>query len=599
MARNAAADALLVVWALLKRILLFPVLLLKRALSVPFGRRRAPADFPAPAASAPAGGGQQSSLPRYVAPKPATGRAPPIAASMPMATLDIQLSQATKRPQPPPPPPRPSSLPPTPVVLNPAPAYAQAIRSPAYPGPPNFAALSGLPALGGTLTAPPSYPGPVQGPIPVYAVPGYSPLGPNGPPPGMFGNDTKSPMALGLGPASLSNGSGSGSAGGGGLGASSNGSPPWSLGTPSSGQSSADPAPMGGGNLMLGAPKKKRRNFKNLNLPSKPTGAIPAPKRTADSETLAQSIADIAMQQDLVKGDLHASDFDDLADLGHGNGGAVKKVIHRPTGRIMARKTLFIDRTAGNVLEAEAERLKKQVVLELQILHQCHSPYIVTFYGAFVHQGEIFICMEHMDLGSLDHLYRKLGCIEEPALGKITVDVLEGLIYLYLQHRIVHRDVKPNNILVNTAGEVKLCDFGVSGEAINSLVKTFVGTSQYMSPERILGLEYSVTADVWALGISLMELAMGRFPFPPEAEDVSKLSVVDMLQFIVNEDIPPLSTDHFTPPFVDFVSACLIKDARKRPTPSQLNQHKFVEFSRVNHFDMAEWGQKVKLRLGK
>ncbi len=108
--------------------------------------------------------------------------------------------------------------------------------------------------------------------------------------------------------------------------------------------------------------------------------------------------------------------------------------------------------------------------------------------------------MEAMDKGSLDGIYKKIGPIDIEVVGKVALAVLEGLTYLYDVHRIIHRgeypsmyimspyesdnclvDIKPSNILFNSKGQIKICDFGVSGELINSIADTFVGTSTYMS----------------------------------------------------------------------------------------------------------------------
>ena len=162
-------------------------------------------------------------------------------------------------------------------------------------------------------------------------------------------------------------------------------------------------------------------------------------------------------------------------------------------------------------------------------MHDCNSPYIISFYGAFISDPNICICMEFMDKGSLDGIYKQIGPIDIDVVGKVALAVLEGLTYLYDVHRIIHRgetsttpfyalfpvprsrtnicywsglltyvlcfsfvwgshastDIKPSNILFNSKGQIKICDFGVSGELINSIADTFVGTSTYMSVSAI------------------------------------------------------------------------------------------------------------------
>lgn len=198
-------------------------------------------------------------------------------------------------------------------------------------------------------------------------------------------------------------------------------------------------------------------------------------------------------------------------------------------------------------------------------------------------------------------------------------------------------DIKPSNILCNSQGEIKLCDFGVSGELINSIAHTFVGTSIYMSvrlpptqtthysnkppsqPERIQGAEYSVKSDVWSLGISLIELALGRFPFSDsydgpdddlsdleDEHDLGKtatnrdslmmqsekmarrisrrrskgvslhgggmtMSIIELMHQIVKEPAPRLGPEgRFAKEAEEFVDACLLKDPDDRKPPKTL-----------------------------
>ena len=83
--------------------------------------------------------------------------------------------------------------------------------------------------------------------------------------------------------------------------------------------------------------------------------------------------------------------------------------------------------------------VRKQILRELQIMHDCHSDYIISFYGAFIADPNICICMEFMDKGSLDGIYKKIGPIDIDVVGKVALAVLEGLTYLYDVHRIIHR----------------------------------------------------------------------------------------------------------------------------------------------------------------
>jgi len=198
--------------------------------------------------------------------------------------------------------------------------------------------------------------------------------------------------------------------------------------------------------------------------------------------------------------------------------------------------------TSGVVMAMKEIRLELDeskfgtILKELVILHECISPYIIDFYGAFYQEGAVYMCIEYMDGGSIDKMYA--GGVPEGVLRKITYATIMGLKTLKDDHNIIHRDVKPTNILVNTNGQVKICDFGVSGNLVASIAKTNIGCQSYMAPERISGGgmsagggaangTYSVQSDIWSLGLTIIECAMGRYPYPPEVSSTifSQLSV--------------------------------------------------------------------------
>jgi len=259
-------------------------------------------------------------------------------------------------------------------------------------------------------------------------------------------------------------------------------------------------------------------------------------------------------------------EVDTLEELGKGNYGTVYKVRHArprirkpgmglagnkiPTSPTSSDKDTeeepaspALGKTTGVVMAMKELRLELDeakfaaIIMELDILHRCLSPYIIDFYGAFFQEGAVYICIEFMDGGSIDKIYG--DGIPENVLRKITYATTQGLKTLKDDHNIIHRDVKPTNILVNTRGQVKICDFGVSGNLVASIAKTNIGCQSYMAPERISGGgvsqaganpgggTYSVQSDIWSLGLTVIECALGRYPYPPETYNniFSQLSV--------------------------------------------------------------------------
>ncbi|OOF98536.1 hypothetical protein ASPCADRAFT_204280 [Aspergillus carbonarius ITEM 5010] len=337
----------------------------------------------------------------------------------------------------------------------------------------------------------------------------------------------------------------------------------------------------------------KRKNVKGLALKAapKPTannsdGDGQASGAAGNGESNRTDTLEIGLEFRL---DLRSEDLVTLKELGAGNGGTVSKVMHASTKVVMARKIIRVD---------AKENVRKQILRELQVGHDCNSPNIVTFYGAFQNEArDIVLCMEYMDCGSLDRISKDFGPVRVDVLGKITESVLAGLVYLYEAHRIMHRDIKPSNVLVNSRGNIKLCDFGVATETVNSIADTFVGTSTYMAPERIQGSAYSVRSDVWSVGLTVMELAVGRFPFDTsdssagDRASAGPMGILDLLQQIVHEPAPKLpKSDAFPPILHEFVAKCLLKKPEERPTPRELyDKDAFLQAAKRTPVDLQEW----------
>ncbi|KAI0522250.1 kinase-like domain-containing protein [Xylaria bambusicola] len=234
------------------------------------------------------------------------------------------------------------------------------------------------------------------------------------------------------------------------------------------------------------------------------------------------------------------------------------------SGKVMAMKEMR--------LELDETKLTT-IIKELVILHECASPYVIDFYGAFFQESAVYMCIEYMDGGSIDKLYS--GGIPENILRKITYSTIMGLKELKEKHNIIHRDVKPTNILINTRGQVKICDFGVSGNLVASIAKTNIGCQSYMAPERISGGAfmqsgasdgtYSVQSDIWSLGLTIIECGMGEYPYPP---DVSS-TIFSQLTAIVEGD-PPDLPDRYSQTARTFVHQCLNKSPSLRPNYQKL-----------------------------
>lgn len=272
-------------------------------------------------------------------------------------------------------------------------------------------------------------------------------------------------------------------------------------------------------------------------------------------------------------GSMHGLDVKDLAELetlgelGRGASGVVYKARHTPSGTIVAVKQVPI-----------LEKPKRdQIVSELRIMRQhLACPWLVPLYNAFYDDAKVYTVLELMDGGSVEDLVAKHapegGLKDERELGKVALQMLNGLNYLHRQCHQIHRDLKPANVMLNSKGAVKITDFGITSQLLNTAgyASTFVGTTIYMAPERLQGDRYSYSSDIWSFGLIILELASGKYPYPNAA------SYFELLQCIMEGASPSLPEGDCSNELGEFIGICLDKEAGHRPAAKDLLKHPWV-----------------------
>lgn len=247
--------------------------------------------------------------------------------------------------------------------------------------------------------------------------------------------------------------------------------------------------------------------------------------------------------------------------LGKGSAGTVYRANYKKTGVDVAVKVVNIfEKEKRKQLVNDLKALTLMSIPDSQGMASIPCPFLVNYYGGFFDEGSAKILLEYMDRRSLrDAIKKGAKTTSESGLACLAVQLLNGLAYLHVVARQAHLDIKPENVLLNSKGLAKLSDFGIAREFAESkqFLQTWVGTLVYMSPERVLSQAYDRSADVWSLGLTLLEVHTGKYPLP-----VGR-SFVELYQYFQNsESFRPELPANSSQSMQDFFQSMLEKDPR-------------------------------------
>ncbi|XP_052403312.1 TRAF2 and NCK interacting kinase a isoform X1 [Carassius gibelio] len=259
--------------------------------------------------------------------------------------------------------------------------------------------------------------------------------------------------------------------------------------------------------------------------------------------------------------------------VGNGTYGQVYKGRHVKTGQLAAIKCMDVTGEEEEEIKAEINMLKKY----------SHHRNIATYYGAFIKKNppgvddQLWLVMEFCGAGSVTDLIKntKGNSLREDWTAYISREILRGLTHLH-HHKVIHRDIKGQNVLLTENAEVKLVDFGVSAQLDRTVSRrnTFIGTPYWMAPEVIACDEnpdatYDYKSDLWSLGITAIEMAEGA---PPLCD----MHPMRALFLIPRSPAPRLKSKKWSKKFQSFIESCLVKNHNQRPSTEHLIKHPFI-----------------------
>ncbi|KAL5560767.1 hypothetical protein UlMin_036978 [Ulmus minor] len=229
------------------------------------------------------------------------------------------------------------------------------------------------------------------------------------------------------------------------------------------------------------------------------------------------------------------------------------------SGELIAiKQVLTAATTASKKKKAQAQI--KELEEEVKLLKNLNHPNIVGYLGTLRDEETVNILLEYVPGGSISSLLGEIGAFTEAVIRTYTKQLLLGLEYLH-RNGIMHRDIKGANILVDAKGCIKLADFGA---------KSTRGTPYWMAPEVILQTGHTFSADIWSVGCTVIEMAIGKPPWSQQYQEVAALFYIG-----TTKSHPPMPK-HISAEAKDFLLQCFQEEPNLRPAASELLQHPFV-----------------------
>ncbi|KDN36886.1 Pkinase-domain-containing protein [Tilletiaria anomala UBC 951] len=330
-----------------------------------------------------------------------------------------------------------------------------------------------------------------------------------------------------------------------------------SLGAGAAAQASSKSPPLGSSH----AQKAGQQPTKQLSTKEKTGGAQP---RRRDTKKNQVNDADVIAKLQAICTDADPTQlYRSLVKVGQGASGGVYTAYQVGTNHSVAIKQMNL----------EQQPKKDLIINEILVMKESQHRNIVNFIDSFLYKGDLWVVMEYMEGGSLTDVVT-CNIMTEGQIAAVSREVLEGLKHLH-EHRVIHRDIKSDNILLSLQGDIKLTDFGFCAQIGESQAKrtTMVGTPYWMAPEVVTRKEYGPKVDIWSLGIMCIEMVEGEPPYLNE-------NPLRALYLIATNGTPKINNpEQLSTSFRDFLKTCLDVDAERRPDAAGALGHPFLKRS--------------------